>query len=261
MANFFTAAHEAYPDPIIEPIEGQVYSVSYSTMSTFEKCAHAVYLGKVKGIRGLGSAATDRGSKLHDMLEQYVLGNLNEVKWKSMKSHDYHAPIINSFADLFDEGLCTPELKVAFTNDMKPTKWDAKDMWLRGAIDVVVWKDKKKEAATIYDYKSGQDLYATQHRTQLMMYALLMFHLFPSLQSINSAALYLDLKKDPFYTQFTRDDVELLWPRMYERLNRVTDCRDFQPNPNGFSCKWCQHKKIIPELEQAEPACKFAHGA
>ena len=101
---------------------------------------------------------------------------------------------------------------------------------------------------------------AAKHRSQLMLYAMMMFLAYPELQKIKCAAIYLDIKKDLFFTDFTRSDLDILWTRYKWRLQQVTDCQDFQPNPNGFTCKWCQHKKPQPDLGQDKRACEFAHG-
>ena len=262
MADFFTNKHHDYPDT--KPTQqvlftGQVPSVSFSTLSTFEQCPYAVYLNKVVKIQGISGPAADRGSKLHELLEQYVLGNTSEINWKAFKAGDYHAPIIDSFraAHSAKPKSCVPELLLAFKKDLSKCKWDAKDVWLRGAIDVALFDGRTK--ATLYDYKSGSNSSAAKHRAQLMLYALLMFIRYPKLETIRVAAMYLDLKLDVFYTNYTRSDVDLYWPRYLARLQAVTNCDNFQPNPNGFTCKWCQHKKVQTDLLQVVPACEFAY--
>jgi len=260
MSGFFTDTHKDYPDapkPEVEKFSGIVPSVSFSSMSTFEQCPYAVYLSKVCSIRGLGSPATDRGSKLHELLEEYVLGTTDEINWKQFKSGKFHAPIIDQFRELYQQDKCVPELKIAFTKEMQLTKWDADDCWLRGAIDVTTYDTP--QTAKIYDYKSGNNASAAKHRAQLMLYAMMLFLSQPEVQTIEAAAIYLDHKITNFYTSYRRSDVNLYWPRYQQRLARVTDCRDFQPNPNAFSCRWCQHKTIQEELGQVEPACKFAY--
>jgi len=140
---------------------------------------------------------------------------------------------------------------------MKTTKWDAKNVWLRGMIDVVKWESKTH--CTIYDYKTGSNQSAAKHRSQLMLYSLLMFIRYPKLETIEATPIYLDQRIDNFYTSYTRNDVDLFWPRYLKRLQAVTECQDFQPNPNGFTCKWCQHKIKQEGLGQTKPACEFAY--
>jgi RecB family exonuclease len=148
------------------------------------------------------------------------------------------------------------EYPLAFTKDLKSCKWDSKNVWLRAAIDVVLRKSKK--AVVLYDYKTGSNQSAAKHRSQLMLYALLYMLKHTNIEHVEVAAIYLDLKLDNFYTSYTRNDIDLYWPRYLGRLQAVTDCRTFEPNPNGFTCKWCQHKKINEQLGQTKPACEYA---
>jgi len=196
---------------------------------------------------------------LHKLLEDYVLGTVDKVNWKLFKAGNYHAPIIDSFHEAHSTKprTCVPELQLAFTKNMKKTTWDAKNVWLRAMIDVVRWQGHKH--CVIYDYKTGSNQSAAKHRAQLMLYALLMLIRYPKLETIEVTAIYLDQRVDNFYTSYIRNDLDLYWPRYLKRLQAVTECEDFQPNPNGFTCKWCQHKIKQEGLGQTKPACEFAY--
>jgi len=262
MADFFTKTHEKYPDPVTRDkieFKGKIKSVSYSGMSTYEQCEYALYLNKVKSIEGIGSPAMDRGSLMHNALERYVNGKDEELNWSMFKAKYSHQDIIETFRDEYLTGLCIPELKLAFNKNMKPVHWVASNMWLRGAIDIVLWHDETKKQCSLYDYKSGSNQSGAKHRSQLMLYALMMFITYPELEFIRTAPIYLDHKVAIFYTDFRRSDLDLLWPRYLQRLQAVTKARTFTPNPNGFTCRFCQHKKAQEALNQTEPACEFAY--
>jgi RecB family exonuclease len=154
-------------------------------------------------------------------------------------------------------GLVIPELKYAITKALKPTKWDSRTMWHRGAIDVVLFKDTKKTQAAIFDYKTGQMGKTVTHKSQLMLYALIMFILYPNLQDIQAAPIYLDHKVAPFYATFKRSDFDMFFPRWVSRFRQVTDATVFPARPNAFNCRFCQHKAAQPDLNQVEPACAF----
>lgn len=262
MTQFFSKRHEDYPDPVkSEEIQfnGQVQSVSFSTLSTYEQCPYAVYLSKVKSIPSVSGPAADRGSDLHNLLENYVLGNVAEVNWKRFKSGDYHEPLVEHFRRTHrtKPKACIPEFQMAFTKDLKKTKWGAKNTWLRAMIDIVIHSSKSD--VRLYDYKTGSNQSAAKHRSQLMLYALLYMLWNEKVENVEVAAVYLDLKLDNFYTSYTRNDLELYWPRYLARLQQVTEQQSYQPNPNGFTCKWCQHKKANENIGQVEPACEFAY--
>ena len=263
MSQFFTNTHEAYPDiapdqEVIQSFPGQIKSVSFSGMTTFEQCPYQIYLDKVAKVGRAKHKAADRGSNIHDMLEKYVLGEIDTLKLSMMKSGDFHEPLLTSFREKYLTGHIEPELKLAFTREMEVTGWDSPNMWLRGAIDVVEWGDQSP-TAILYDYKSGSNSSAAKHRSQLMLYAMMIFIAYPEVAAIRVAAIYVDHKLDNFYTDYTQKDVAQFWPRYQQRLQRVTDCTKFSPNPNGFTCRFCQHKKAQESLSQVEPACSFAH--
>lgn len=266
MSGFFTETHNDYPAPEPETIQsnipvysGEVKSVSFSTLTKFEQCKYSVFLSKVVKIPGVSGPAADRGSEIHEKLEDYVMGKREKFPWTTIKAGQHYAPIIDEFRKLYKENRVVPEFQLTFTKDMQPSEWDAPNCWLRGAIDVLVWENDKRTKASLYDYKTGQDTMSAKHRSQLMLYALLLMILYPELEEVRCAAIYLDIKKDLFYTSFTRQDIDMLWPRYLDRLQQITNCENYDPNPNGFTCRWCQHAKPIEELEQTEPACEYAH--
>jgi len=261
MNDFFSNRHTKYPDAVPaaqQKFEGEVDNVSFSTLCDFELCAHKVYLTRSKKIKNLGSTAMDHGSTCHDMLDQYTTEQINIIKWSLFKSGRYHQPMIDRFRDMHKTGNLTSELKLTFTKDMQETTWMAKDAWLRAALDIVAYDDSGT-SALIADWKTGNNQAAAKHRGQLMLYAILLFLIKPELQEIKATAVYLDYKQDCFYTSYLRNDVTLLWPRYLARLQAISNCTDYQPNPNAFACKWCQHKVTQETLGQVEPACKFAH--
>jgi len=265
MAGFFSNTHHKYPTPI-DPAtpqikyQGTIRSVSFSTLSTFEQCPYHVYLSKVHngGCKPLGSTAMNRGSQIHEMLEAYVNGVSDKVTWSAMKSRKYYAPIIEEFRETRIKGLCFPELDLAFTKEMQKTDWMAPNAWLRGAIDIAVF-NKDKTHCDIYDYKTGSNRSAVKHRSQLMLYACMMFILYPKLQTLRCAAIYLDHRSQPFFTDYHRQDLDLFWPRFKARLLKVTDAVEFLPNPNAFTCAYCSHKEIRTDLNHTKPLCDWAH--
>jgi len=261
MSGFFSKSHELVPEPEVPQEDysyciGSINNVSFSGVMTFEKCPYSLYLNKVSKILGVSGPAASRGSKIHDALEKYVQGE-EDMDWGMMKSGTYYQKLIDGFKADYITGLCETEFKYALTNKLKLTKWDSRTMWHRGAIDLTLFSDSKKTQAALFDYKSGQMGKSVVHKSQLMLYALVMFMVHPKLEQIQTAAIYVDHKIDPFFTNFTREDLARFWPRWEHRLRQVTDATVFPARPSGWSCKWCQHNKTQLELNQVEPACKF----
>jgi len=264
MAGFFSSTHNQYPEPIKPEQDytyctGSINNISFSGLMQFEKCPYSLFLNKVSQIPGVSGAAANRGSTIHDMLEKYVKGEIDEteIEWKLLKSTTYHKPLIDTLRKDYEQGLVIPEFKYAINTKLKPVEWDATNMWHRGAIDVVLFESSKQKRATIFDYKTGQTGKTVIHKSQLMLYALMMFIHFPKLEFIQSSPIYLDHKKALFYNNFTRPDFDLFWPRWESRFRQVTEATIFPPRPNKFNCLWCQHKAPQEELNQIEPACEW----
>lgn len=261
MTEFFTDKHLDSDSPVVsdgkpQPVYGEVHSVSFSTLQDYERCPYKVFLAKGRGIPRVGNEYTERGSHCHELLEHYVMGELDVLPWDVFRSEIYHETLIESFRAAYLNDQCIPELKYSFTEDMKETEWEAPDMWLRGAIDVVVLLDGWKDIA-IYDYKTGSNKSSAKHRDQLMLYALLMMIKYPEIESIKSAPIYLDHRQEPFLNNYNRNDLQLLWPRYHERLKRVTNTTEWIANPNRFNCNWCSYSTPQPEIGQEEPACMY----
>ena len=263
MANFFSNTHEAFPveiapEPDLDFCAGSIDNISFSGLMKAESCMYNLFLSKVKGIGSVGGPAADRGSQLHNMLEEYVNGTTEQAAWGILKSKAYYVDLVEGFRKDYQNDLCIPEWKYAITKDITPTKWDAKDMWHRGAIDVVIFETSEQIRAAIYDYKSGRNTASVKHRSQLMLYAMMLFLFYPTLQEIRAAPVYIDHAAPIFYTSFQRKDYDVFWPRFRQRFLTVTDATHFPPTPSAYACQWCQHKKAQESLGQVEPACEFA---
>lgn len=79
-----------------------------------------------------------------------------------------------------------------------------------------------------------------KHGEQLQMYQLCTFLRYPKLEVVHTELWYLDVD-DLTHKMFTRDQ-GLRFKRSFDqRGSAVTDCTDFKPNPNRFSCQWCRY--------------------
>jgi len=264
MADFFTTSHELVPEP--EGYSKQVYkgepsSVSFSGLKTFEKCSYALYLDKVACIPRTSGPAAKRGTELHSLIENYIDGTTDNLKYELFKSKDYHKEMIEGLRTDHQSGLCTPEMKFGFTYDWIPCGFDDPNMKLRGLIDIVNFFDDERKGALVLDWKSGSDMAGASHRDQLLLYCLCIFKMFPELEYIKSAPVYIDHRKPIFYNEYLRKELDLLWPRYAERMRRVLDCREFVPNPSAYACRWCSHRVAQESIGQTEPACEWGYTA
>ena len=96
--------------------------------------------------------------------------------------------------------------------------------------------------ARVIDFKTGKRYgNEVKHTEQGQIYQLATFLRFPELEHITVEFWYTDLgEKD--IKQYTRAQGAAYFDKYNNRLSAMTDCTDFPPNPNAFSCKWCPYK-------------------
>ena len=117
--------------------------------------------------------------------------------------------------------------------------WVWQDPWLRLKVDALVLHDET--TATVIDYKTGRKFgNEVKHAEQLQLYQLATFMRYPQLETVHAELWYLD--QDEVTSQkYTRP----MGLRYREKFNRRGDavlaCTEFKPNPNKFTCKWCQY--------------------
>jgi hypothetical protein len=263
MSNFFSNTHESVPDDSDKNdysyCKGSIDHVSFSSMTTYENCPYQLLLKNLHKLPRKSAPAAERGSKLHDKLEQYVKGDLDSFNWKSIKSGEYHRPLIESFREDYQIGLCHPEIQYGLTKKLKSCAFDADEVWHRGILDILTFESDAKHRALIYDYKSGSSKSGAKHRSQLMLYALVSFMLYPTLKEIHTSPIYIDEKVPTFLTRFVKKDLELFWPRYSMRLNAVTDATVFPAKPSNMACRWCDFAHIDYDAGETEPFCGYAY--
>jgi len=244
----FRTANEVIP----EEQSGLVKATSYSGIKKFEQCPHALFLDKVERVPMVGSPAMDRGSQLHLELEEYINGTRDTLT----KAGQHYPDLLESFRESYMKGNCIPEEKWAFNVDFEPVEWMAFDCWMRIILDVKVMHDET--SASIYDFKSGKwDGDPAGHRSQLMLYALFTLLKFPKIEHIRAAPIYIDHKKELFYAEYTRADLDVFLPNWIKRITAVTTEVEFAPKPSNWACKWCQHRNPQKDLNQQYPSCEF----
>jgi hypothetical protein len=111
--------------------------------------------------------------------------------------------------------------------------------WLRLKLDAIVFVSET-EAIDI-DFKSGRKFgNELKHAEQLQLYQLVTFLRYPLLEKITTELWYLDQDELTSNT-FTRTQ-GLRFQRSWDaRGTRMTTAVDFPPNPNIFSCKYCEY--------------------
>lgn len=213
-------------------------SWSFSKLGDFEKCRFLCYLKHDQKVPeperplkpGQTEHANDRGSRIHDAAEQYVRGNgplipeLHHFKDEFEKLHR-----------LFPAGAVSLEGEWGMNEQWEIAPW--KSAWLRLKLDAQIMDGKYR--AVVVDYKSGKRWgNEVKHAQQVQLYALVAFLRNPLLEEITAELWYLDINELTSQT-FTRSQSLRFRANFDLRGRALTECTDFKPNPNKFTCQWC----------------------
>ena len=197
---------------------------SYSKLKTWETCPAKYNFSYLQRLPSTGSAASSRGSQMHDELEKY-LGEDSYPDW--MDPHLEHLlPLSNG---LREEEICLDNL-------WQPCE---KDKAAFVAIIDMLCFNKDGTHAMVVDYKSGRRY--EDHAQQLHLYALAVMSAYELVERCDVANYYLDEPPGGWLrSHYTRDDLEigqLLWQ---DKLETMLKDETFLPRP-GRQCRWCDY--------------------
>lgn len=178
--------------------------------------------------------ANDRGTRIHQAAEDYVRGKIPfPLELSKFKAE------FESLKTLFNRGMAQFEGEWAHDVEWGVVDWKSKSAWLRLKIDALVHLSQFE--AVVIDYKTGKR-YGNEmsHAEQTQDYAVVTFLRYPHLEFIHTELWYLDVD-ELVRTTYTRSQCLRFKPAMERRGKAITECRDFPPNPNVFSCRFCPY--------------------
>ena len=223
-----------------------IAAVSYSRINVHEECNYRAYLAFVKKIKELPSPALengkehpmDRGSRVHKTAEDFVRGA--SMPCVEMETFLTEFKKLNQIYIENNESIHL-ETMWCFKADWTPTVWnDWDNIWLRIKTDLTLFLDPT--TAVVVDYKTGK-MWGNEvkHTEQAQLYAIGAFMMFPALETVHVELWYLD--QDGLMGQtYTRAVAMKYFKKWSERMDKVTDDRDFKANPNQHSCRYCPFK-------------------
>lgn len=178
--------------------------------------------------------ANDRGSRIHEATERYARGIGPFIPEMGKFRTEF-----DSLKVLFSRGMAEFEGEWAHDKQWTPVPWKSEKAWVRVKLDALVHLSPIE--AVVIDYKTGKKFgNEIAHAEQTQTYQLATFLRYPKLEIIHTELWYLDLDEITI-TTFTRQQGMRLKPAIERKGNAITDCRDFPPNPNIFSCKFCSY--------------------
>lgn len=205
---------------------------SHSSLKDFEGCARRYHEVKVLNKYPFQTtAATRYGTQVHEAIEMYI-----KKGTPIPPEYAQFQPVVDAMIN--KPGRTLAEYEMALTIDIKPTNWNAPDMWVRGIADILVIDDDNL-TAWIGDWKTGNNKYPD--RDQLVLMTLMVFAHFPHIRKVNSALLFI-VKESMVSMQMHREQTEQFWWKYRERVARLEACFEndvWNPTQTPL-CGWCQ---------------------
>ena len=207
---------------------------SYSQYTTHKSCGYKyklAYIDKVPVDRGVSSPAMERGSRMHDSAEAYVLGS-DELD----PELDGYKQWLFNLRENYD---CRPELQWAYLPDWTPTDFKDPDAYVRGIWDLMILPHDEAQSLDVKEYKTGK-IY-DDHDGQRHLYGLAGMLMFPQFKSVNVETVYFDKKKanSNTWSLSQLDEMKKVWQ---DRFHIMTLEASYIPNPS-WTCRFCDFSK------------------
>lgn len=215
---------------------------SFSKMQTYETCPRQYEAKYVtKSVKYVQNDSAVWGDYVHKCLENYIR---NGTPLPS------NVAMYQKFADAlrarWPRAHIIAERALALNSYLMETGYYDGDVWVRAKIDVTILEGNE---AAVFDWKTGK---VKEDPKQLMFYALLVFCLYPDVQRVRSAFVWL---KDNFMSPpatFHRsqfDQMLAMWTGKYDNLVEAHKLGVFPPKPSGLCKGWCE----VTTCEHWEP--------
>lgn len=221
---------------------------SHSRLSVFEDCPRRAQLAFVDRIpepdRGPppakynGEWPNDRGSRVHDELEQYIRGNRPNL---STEAASFSSEFKRA-RQLFKTGKAVMEEMWCFDEEWNLVHNRAfNKIRFRIKCDLTVFTSSTE--AVVVDYKTGRSFgNEIKHGEQMQIYQLGGFLKYPQLKKVTTELWYLD--EDHIRSMvFTRDQGLRFWKGISDRNSQMLNATEFPARPSKSTCKWCPYSK------------------
>lgn len=225
----------------------QFSSWSWSRYQDWVKCPLKAKLKHIDKLREPSNDAMERGTNIHKMAENYVLGNLRTLPTELRAFKEEFAKLKKLYKT--KKLPLSVEGDLAFTKDWDSTAWnDWQGAWVRIKIDCEHFEAPNLLVVT--DYKTGKmdERNTAEYMLQLQLYAVSGLVRFSHIKDIvvQPRILYLDhgVEFPPAgeQVQYTLKDLKGLIKDWGKRVAPMFADKRFAPKPN-YGCKWCFFSK------------------
>lgn len=211
----------------------QVTAWSFSRVEMYERCPFQFKCKHIDRLPEPGSAAMERGSKIHKDIADFLTG-----KCPLPSSGRRFSKLLYELKAIPDEAKFI-EQQWGFTKSWRPTGWFGADTWLRVVLDAgVVYEDN---TADVIDHKTGKR-YA-HNDDQVELFAAAVFQRFPAVTKVTTRLWYLDVDGDnESIAEFDKAGVRGVMDKWDARVAPLFAETMWAPRPND-KCHWCAYAK------------------
>lgn len=202
-------------------------AVSYSGLKLYKTCPKAWADQYISGNRRSSGAAAQRGTKIHDLIEQFYKQRI----WPN------NQPVLRPWERQL-RGLLkynpTAEADLAVDKDWNPVGFEDDNAYLRGKADLLFWKPENERH--IVDWKTGR-IYP-DHEHQGKTYFALDAATSRESDKTIVTMVYLDKKETREWTYRPNELDETIEELRYD-IEILRADEEYKPTPSLDACNYC----------------------
>jgi ATP-dependent helicase/nuclease subunit A len=249
-------------------------TLSYTSLSLFERCSYRYYAERVVGLRPADSSgrvpgqtgldATEIGDIVHRLLELIDLTkpvpvDLEQVRGWYPAITDEELARVGAHVSAYCESEVARRLaELPGAAVERPFAFEHDGVLLHGRLDVLHQQDGR---ALIVDYKtnileeaSPEEIVEEEYRVQRLVYALACFR--AGAEQVEVVYQFLERPDAVVSTTFARAEVPMLEAELSEAIARIR-AGEFRPTPSEQACAGCPALDVVcagPRLPRPAPA-------
>jgi ATP-dependent helicase/nuclease subunit A len=249
-----------------------VRSLSYTSLSLFERCSYRYYAERVVGLRpsdesgrvpsSTGLAATEIGDAVHRLLELVDLSSpippdLEQVRsWYPAVTDEELDRISGLVSSYCESEVARRIAALPGAQVERPFAFEHDGVLLHGRLDVL---HRENGRALVLDYKtnlleeaSPEEIVEADYRLQRLVYALACFR--AGAEEVEVVYHFLERPDAVVSTTFDRTQIQELEAELSDAIARI-NAAEFRPTP-GEVCHGCPALDLVcagPRLPNASP--------
>ena len=214
--------------------------LSWSRISGYRQCPRQFYAKNISKEYPDESdnPAFKKGNEVHKQLEDYINWRKGNGKEPSLGEIAGNVkPIIDRYFNTVDKSCINAEKQIAIGHDYKQCDWfDNLDTvkW-RAILDMLIFP--KPNECHINDFKTGKVRAYSEDLGQLHLSSMLIFELFPEVDTIKNAYLFAEHKQTDSHIFLRKDH-----PRIKASFDKewliINEDKNFDPIKNSY-CYFC----------------------